>query len=160
MTGEVIAYLGLGSNLEPRLRYLARGLKGLASHPGIRVLRRSAVRETAPVGGPPQGPYLNAVVEVATSIAPRGLLEACRAIEGASGRRRSLRWGPRTLDIDLLFYGDIILCEADLEVPHPRIRERRFVLEPLVDLAPDMIHPLLGVTLRDLLTPLLDHAHR
>ena len=131
------AYLGLGSNLGDRLANLQRALELLAAQPGIRVLRCSRVYETDPVGGPPQPDFLNAVVEVQTSFTPGELLAACRAAEEALARVRDERWGPRTIDIDILTFGDVVVDEPDLTVPHPRMHERGFVLAPLLELDPD-----------------------
>lgn len=102
----------------------------------------SPVYETDPVGGPPgQPPYLNAVVELCTSDGPHALLERCRAVEAAAGRERTVRFGPRTLDADVLLVGDERIHDEDLDVPHPRMWERRFVLAPLADLAPELVGP-------------------
>ena len=134
------AYLGLGSNLGDRLENLRSGVRLLAARPGVVVVRSSRVYETEPVG-PPQPPFLNAVVEVRTDLEPRGLLEACRAIEEELGRVRTERWGPRTIDVDLLTFGELVLDERDLVVPHPRMHERGFVLVPLHELDPDPMLP-------------------
>ncbi|GIU98995.1 MAG: 2-amino-4-hydroxy-6-hydroxymethyldihydropteridine diphosphokinase [Actinomycetota bacterium] len=130
-------YLGLGSNVGDRLAHLRRAVELLAAEPGIRVVRSSRVYETEPVGGPPQPPYLNAVLEVEVELDPWGLLAACRRAEEALGRVRDARWGPRTIDVDVLTYGDEHLSEPDLEIPHPRMHERGFVLVPLAELAAD-----------------------
>ncbi len=131
------AYLGLGSNLGDRLANLQDGVRSLDARPGITVVRSSRVYETDPVGGPPQPEYLNAVVEVETSLAPRELLDACRAVEDDLDRVREERWGPRTIDVDVLTYGDEEIDEPDLTIPHPRMHERGFVLAPLLELTPD-----------------------
>jgi len=133
----VTAYLGLGSNLGDRLATLQRAVDLLAATPGIRVVRSSRVYETEPVGGPVQPEYLNAVVEVDADLRPRELLEACLTVEEALGRVRTARWGPRTIDVDLLTYGDDTIDEPDLVVPHPRMHERGFVLAPLTELTAD-----------------------
>ncbi len=130
------AYLGLGSNLGDRLDHLRRAV-GLLEERGVRVLRSSRVYETEPVGGPPQPDYLNAVVEVEPAGTARDLLAACLATEEALGRERSDRWGPRTIDVDVLSFGDETIDEPDLQVPHPRMHERAFVLLPLLELDPD-----------------------
>jgi len=130
------AYLGLGSNLGDRLGYLQQAVDGVAAAPGIDVVAVSPVYETAPVGGPPQPAYLNAVVAVETRQSPRQLLEVAQRLESAAGRIRGERWGPRTLDIDVLLVGDEEVDEPDLVVPHPRLAERAFVLVPLADLVP------------------------
>jgi 2-amino-4-hydroxy-6-hydroxymethyldihydropteridine diphosphokinase len=118
-----------------------------------RVVARSAVRETDPVG-PPQPRFLNAVVEIETGLEPRALLDAMHAIERDLGRVRAERWGPRTIDLDLLLFGDRTIDEPDLCVPHPRLAERRFVLEPLAELAPARVPPGTDRTVRQLLEAL------
>jgi len=130
------AYLGLGSNLGDRLRYLRDAVATLSEVGRTRV---SSVYETAPVGGPEdQGPYLNLAVELRTDRTPRDLLGVCHRLEAAAGRVRDVRWGPRTLDVDVLWVEGATVAEPDLEVPHPRMWERRFVMAPLHELAPDL----------------------
>ena len=127
--------MALGSNLGDRRAHLRAAVAGL---PGVVAV--SPVYETEPVGGPSrQPPYLNAVVELDTDLGARELLEVGQALESAAGRVRAERWGPRTLDIDVLLLGDQAVDEPDLVVPHPRMRERAFVLVPLHDLAPDLV---------------------
>jgi 2-amino-4-hydroxy-6-hydroxymethyldihydropteridine diphosphokinase len=129
------AFLGLGSNLGDRWAHLAIAIAALPD-----VVAVSPVYETEPVGGPPgQGPYLNAVVELDTDLSPRELLDIAHSLEEAALRVRSDRWGPRTLDVDILLVGDLAVEEPDLVVPHPRMGERRFVLAPLADLAPELV---------------------
>ena len=129
------AFLGLGSNLGDRWAHLRAAVAGLPD-----VVAVSSVYETEAVGGPPgQGPYLNAVVELDTELSPRRLLEVARRLEEAAGRVRSERWGPRPLDVDVLLMGDLAVDEPDLQVPHPRLWERTFVLAPLADLAPELV---------------------
>lgn len=132
----VTAFVGLGSNLGDRLSSLQRAVKLLAGTDGIEILRSSRVYETEPVG-PSQPDYLNAVVEVATSLGPRGTLKACLEIERHMGRVRDERWGPRVIDLDLLTHGEDDIDEPDLIVPHPRMHERAFVLIPLLEIAAD-----------------------
>lgn len=132
------AYLGLGSNLGDRLAHLQGALDRLSVTPGIRVVAVSSVYETAPVGGPVQGDYLNAVVALDTSLAPTDLLRACHAVEAAAERVRTVRWGPRTLDVDVLLVDGYRSDDPHLTVPHPRMGERHFVLAPLADVAPDL----------------------
>jgi 2-amino-4-hydroxy-6-hydroxymethyldihydropteridine diphosphokinase len=133
----VRAYLGLGSNLGDRRAHLQRAVALLAEHGDVVAV--SPLYETEPVGGPPQGPYLNAVVALETTDGPRDLLDRCHRLEEDAQRVRSVRFGPRTLDADVLLVGDRTVSEPDLVVPHPRIWERRFVLAPLRDLAPDLV---------------------
>lgn len=136
----VRAYLALGSNLGDRLATLGRAVELLDERPGIEVVRSSRVYETEPVG-PPQPAYLNAVIEVGTELEPRELLAACLAVEAELGRVRGERWGPRTLDVDVLTYDHLTVEEPDLVVPHPRMHERGFVLVPLRELDPDPMLP-------------------
>ena len=130
------AFLGLGSNLGDRVAHLRGAVAGLAE-----VVAVSPVYATDPVGGPTQGRYLNLVVELDTVLDGRGLLEECRRLEAAAGRVRTTRWGPRTLDVDVLWIDGEEVDQPDLVVPHPRMWERRFVLAPLADLAPDLVSP-------------------
>jgi 2-amino-4-hydroxy-6-hydroxymethyldihydropteridine diphosphokinase len=132
----VRAYLGLGSNLGDRLVHLQRAVT-LLGRRGARPLRSSRVYETEPAGGPPQPEYLNAVVEIETELDPRDLLAACLEVEGEMGRVRRERWGSRVIDIDVLTYEDREVNEPGLQVPHPRMHERAFVLAPLLELASD-----------------------
>ena len=128
-------FLALGSNLGDRRAHLRAAVAGLPD-----VVAVSPAYETDPVGGPGgQGPYLNAVVELDTDLGPRRLLELAHRLEDAAGRVRTERWGPRTLDVDVLLVGDQVVDEPDLQLPHPRMWERDFVLVPLRDLAPDLV---------------------
>ncbi len=133
----VTAYLGLGSNVGDRLENLRKAVRNLARIPGIGVVRSSRVYETDPVGGPEQSDFLNAVLEVDTMLTARDLLNACLDTEDTLGRQRGIRWGPRSIDIDVLAYGDDDVFEDGLEIPHPRMHERGFVLVPLLELTAD-----------------------
>ncbi|MBK6855760.1 MAG: 2-amino-4-hydroxy-6-hydroxymethyldihydropteridine diphosphokinase [Microthrixaceae bacterium] len=135
------AFLSLGSNLGDRRRVLSEAIESL----GAMVVAVSPVYETDPVGGPDQGPFLNLVVELDSDVAPRDLLAVCHRLESAAGRVRAERWGPRTLDVDIVWIEGQMVSDPDLEIPHPRMWERRFVLAPLRDLAPDLVseHALL-----------------
>ncbi len=135
----VRAYLALGSNLGDRVAHLQLAVDALAGIAGVRVAAVSHVYETAPVGGPPQDAYLNAVVAVDTDLGPHELLARCHEVEELAARERRERWGPRTLDVDVLLVDDITLDEPDLVIPHPRMWERGFVLAPLRDVAPDLV---------------------
>jgi 2-amino-4-hydroxy-6-hydroxymethyldihydropteridine diphosphokinase len=131
------AFLGLGSNLGDRVRYLREAVDTLR---GVDLRAVSQVYETEPVGGPGgQGAYLNLVAELDTAREPHDLLGVCHRLEAAAGRVRDERWGPRTLDVDVLWIEGVTVDEPDLQVPHPRMWERRFVLAPLRDLAPDLV---------------------
>lgn len=132
------AYLSLGSNLGDRARHLRSGLRHLDGD-GVAVVNVSSVWETDPVGGPDQGRYLNLVAEVTADGTARELLERCQAAEAAAGRVRAERWGPRTLDVDVVLIEGATVDEPDLQVPHPRMWERRFVLAPLAEVAPHAV---------------------
>jgi 2-amino-4-hydroxy-6-hydroxymethyldihydropteridine diphosphokinase len=133
----VRAFIGLGSNLGDRQAHLAGAVEALPD-----VVAVSQLYETEPVGGPPgQGPYLNLVVELDTELGPRALLEVARRLEAGAGRRRGVRFGPRTLDVDVLLVGDLVVDDEDLVVPHPRMWQRRFVVDPLAELAPELVPP-------------------
>jgi 2-amino-4-hydroxy-6-hydroxymethyldihydropteridine diphosphokinase len=128
------AYLSVGSNLGERRRYLRHAVETLPD-----VVAVSPVYETDPVGGPPQDAYLNLVVELDTELTPQQLLGVCHRIETSAERVRDVHWGPRTLDIDIIWMDGVELTDAGLTIPHPRWKERRFVLAPLRDLAPDLV---------------------
>jgi 2-amino-4-hydroxy-6-hydroxymethyldihydropteridine diphosphokinase len=150
-----VALLGLGSNLGDRLTHMREAVRRLAGVPHVEIERVSSLYETAPMGGPAdQGWFLNAVVAVRTRLSPDDLLQACRQIEHDLGRVRGERFGPRTMDMDVLLYADRIIQTAELTVPHPRLHERRFVLVPLVEVAPDLLHPTFGRSLSALLAAL------
>lgn len=138
---EAFAFLGLGSNQGDRLDLLQRAVDLLHAGRGVRVDAVSSVYETAPVGGPPQGPFLNIAVRVATRRSPRRLLAACQAVERALGRVRAERWGPRTIDVDILLYGRRTVATRRLVIPHPRLADRAFALIPLIEVAPGMRMP-------------------
>jgi 2-amino-4-hydroxy-6-hydroxymethyldihydropteridine diphosphokinase len=149
------AWIALGSNLGDRRGRLDGALAELAATRGIRVLRSSTWLETEPVGGPAgQGPYLNGVAELEVELGARELLERLLEIERGAGRERAVANGPRTLDLDLLLHGDARIDEPGLVVPHPRMEERAFVLEPLAELAPRMTLPRCGRTVAERLADL------
>lgn len=137
------AYVGLGANLGDPQAALDDALRRIAALPGTTLLRRSSVYRTAPVDA--QGPdFFNAVAELDTGLEPLPLLQALHGIEQAHGRQRPYRNAPRTLDLDLLLFGDRVLDTPELTLPHPRLQQRAFVLVPLLELAPDLVHPVLG----------------
>jgi 2-amino-4-hydroxy-6-hydroxymethyldihydropteridine diphosphokinase len=133
------AYLALGSNVGDRAAFLQYAVDQLAGADGVEVEGVSRVYATAPVGGPPQDAYLNAVVAVETTLDPRALLTVAQRVENGAERVRAERWGPRTLDVDVLLYDDVALDEPELTIPHPRMWERGFVLAPLRDVAPELV---------------------
>ena len=139
-----VAYVGLGANIGPREVTLLRAVDLLAEADDVEVLAVSQLRETDPVGMVDQPRFLNGAVGIDTSLPPRALLELLLRTEQSLGRVREERWGPRTVDLDLLVYGDLILDEPGLRVPHPRLHERRFALEPLAELDPELVVPGLG----------------
>ncbi|MCA9771028.1 MAG: 2-amino-4-hydroxy-6-hydroxymethyldihydropteridine diphosphokinase [Myxococcales bacterium] len=151
-----LAFIALGSNLGDRAAYLQYARASIAELGELKGI--SGIYETAPVGGPAQGAYLNQVVAVDTAMEPERLLEGIQRIERSAGRERRERWGPRTLDLDLLLYGDRVIESERLTVPHPRMHERRFVLSPLADLAPNARNPVHGRTIRELLDELPDRG--
>lgn len=145
------AWVAIGSNLGDRAGYVASALASLDRLAGTSVVAESRVIETEPVGPIGQGAYLNAVVEVETGLAPSALLRCLLRIEAEHGRRRGERWGPRTLDLDLVLYGpEVVIEEGGLTVPHPRLAERFFVLEPLCEIGSGLVVPTLGRTVREL----------
>lgn len=150
LSGVAIAYVAMGSNLGDRRGYLAAAVDAMARLPETRVLCLSEPFETEPVGPAGQGMYLNATVAIETDLPARAVLDGLLRIERSLGRERRERWGPRTIDLDLLTYDDAIVEEPGLTLPHPRLHERRFVLEPLASIAPDLVIPGRG-RVRDLL---------
>jgi 2-amino-4-hydroxy-6-hydroxymethyldihydropteridine diphosphokinase len=143
-------HLGLGSNLGDRLRFLEQGLRFLLDH-GVELVQTSSLYETEPVGYKEQGDFLNLVVAVRGPEDPRELLKLCLMAEEAMGRERRIPDGPRTLDLDILLFGSRIHRWPGLEIPHPRLHLRRFVLAPLEEIAPDRIHPVFQRSVRELL---------
>ncbi|NLX59264.1 MAG: 2-amino-4-hydroxy-6-hydroxymethyldihydropteridine diphosphokinase [Phycisphaerae bacterium] len=148
-------FIGIGSNEGDRRATIERAVALLRLRSGIEVRAVSSLAETDPVGGPPgQGRFLNAAAELATALEPEALLDVLQGIEHQLGRRRTVRWGPRTLDLDVLLWDDRVIANGRLRVPHPRLRERRFVLEPLAEIAPGAVDPVTGRTVGELLSEL------
>lgn len=156
-----LVYIALGSNIGDRAAMLTQSIEALNAA-GVRVLRQSSFYVSEPVDAPPQAWFLNAVVEAETSLMPLQLLRTLMRIEHDSGRRRTIPRGPRTLDLDILFYGSSVIHAKDLEVPHPRLGGRKFVLVPLAEIAPGLRHPASHKTISQLLaeTPDTSHIHR
>jgi 2-amino-4-hydroxy-6-hydroxymethyldihydropteridine diphosphokinase len=153
-------FIGFGSNLGDRVDFCDRAVTLLSLLPHSQLLAVSSLYETEPVpdaGAPGEGWFLNGVVQIETDITPQSVLAVCREIERSLGRDTDHRSGPRTLDLDILLYGDRVFQEQDLTVPHPRLHLRRFVLEPLVELEPTLIHPVLKQTVTELLAQLTDN---
>jgi len=161
----VRAFIGLGSNLGDREANLRQALDHLARTTDTSVVRASSLYDTEPVGVEDQPHFLNAVAQLETRLTPQQLLWNLMLIERRLGRVRSQRWGPRTLDLDLLLYEDLVIDEEDLQVPHPELTKRSFVLVPLVELEPLLLHPVTGETMLALLQqlgarPLVKHGSR
>lgn len=140
------AYLSVGSNMGDRKKYLEDGIEALKAHPLIKQVKVSELIETAPYGGVEQADFLNAAIGLETLMEPEELLEALHNIENSAGRERILRWGPRTLDLDILFFDRLVYESDTLVIPHPDLHNREFVLKPLSTIAPNYRHPLLGMT--------------
>ncbi len=150
-----LALIGLGSNLGDRLATLNGAVADLAETPGVFVRKVSSYRETEPIGGPPgQGRFLNAVAVLETTLDPFALLHVLQGIETQHGRVRTVRDGERTLDLDLLLFDDRMIETPELTLPHPRYSTRRFVLEPLAEVAPSVVDPVTGRTIAELLADL------
>ncbi len=148
------AYLALGSNLGDKQGFLNGAVEGLSNVPGIQVRRRSKWMETEPYGGVVQDDFLNGCMEVDTILEPLELLAQLHRLEGEAGRERTVRWGPRTLDLDILFYDNLVTEEPELLLPHPDLQNRTFVLEPLMELCPYKRHPVTGKTVKEMLQEL------
>ncbi len=148
---KVNAYLGLGSNLGDRFKNLSEAIQRLNTVEGIVVREASSVYETDPVGDSSQPKYLNAVIRVETTLEAKKLLKACMTVERGMGRVRHAQWESRVIDIDMLFYDEEVMSTKELTLPHPLLHEREFVLRPLADIAPDLVHPMLDESIAQLL---------
>jgi len=143
------AYIGIGSNLGSREENCERAIKLLIEN-GITIVKRSSMIETEPWGVKEQPDFINMAVEIETALKPDSLLHLLKNIEIEAGRLPTSHWGPRIIDLDILLYDDLIMETPDLKIPHPGISEREFVLKPLVEIAPDKIHPVIQKTIKDL----------
>ena len=153
----IICYIGIGSNLGNALKNCQHAVESLSLAKGIKITSVSSFYKTEPVGIENQNMFINAVVEIRTDLSARKLFQALQNIEKDMGREREVKGGPRIIDLDLLFYGQEIIQDADLIVPHPEIQKRRFVLEPICEIASYLIHPDFGVSMRGLKDRLSDN---
>ena len=156
LTSAASAFVGIGSNVGERIGNCRSAIEGIRRIAGCRVKRISGFYETDPVGYENQGRFVNAALELTSVLSPLNLLNELLSIEKAMGRTRTIRWGPRIIDLDLLLFGDTVMSHPRLTLPHPRMHERGFVLLPLEEIAPHAVHPVLGCSVRDLLLSLPD----
>ena len=158
--GKVSVLLGLGSNLGGRREFIERAARLIDEIEGVELKSISSLIETEPVGGPPQGRYLNGAAELETALEPRDLLARLQEVEAELGRARKVLNGPRNIDLDILLFGDLVVDAGDLVLPHPRMCERAFVLEPLNEIAPGRVHPIKRKSIEELLGELRSAAAR
>jgi len=151
-----IVYISLGSNLGNRVGNIKKAIESLRVRKDIKIKKESSIYETEPVGGPSQGFFLNQVIEIETSFSPRDLVKFLKETEKKLGRKKEVRWEPRLIDLDILLFDNLILKEADLEIPHPRLSERKFVLKPLAEITPQLLHPVFKKKIKDLMETLED----
>ena len=151
-----LAYIGFGSNIGDRLAHIQNVIHALSKTDGITLQKISSLYKTDPVGYEEQAQFLNGVAVIQTSLPPLSLLHTLKDIETAIGRKHRMRWGPREIDLDILIYGDLCVQTEELVVPHPEMHLRGFVLVPLAELAPDLVHPIFQVSIQTLLNRLED----
>jgi 2-amino-4-hydroxy-6-hydroxymethyldihydropteridine diphosphokinase len=149
---ETTAYIGIGSNLGDREKNLHKAIDNLSCIKGIEVFRASQFYLTAPIGYIDQPDFLNGVVEIKTTLDPHTLLKVCHQVEDELKRVHTIKWGPRTIDLDILLYGNVVMNEKYLVIPHPGMNERVFVLKPLSELVPNVIHPITNITIHEMLS--------
>ena len=151
-----LAYIGFGSNIGDKFSYIQRAITALSEIAGITLQEVSSLYETAPVGNEAQDDFLNGVVSIRTPHSPHNLLYMLKQIETNIGREHRIRWGPREIDMDILIYDDLCVETPNLTIPHPEMHLRRFVLVPLAEIAPDLVHPIFNETIQTLLAHLED----
>lgn len=151
-----LAYIGFGSNIGDKFSYIQSAITALSEIEGITIQEISSLYETAPVGNVAQDDFLNGVVSIRTPHSPHNLLYMLKQIEINVGREHRIRWGPREIDMDILIYDDLCMETPNLTIPHPEMRLRRFVLVPLAEIAPDLVHPVFNETIQTLLAHLED----
>ena len=154
----VVAFIGVGSNMDDPAVRCGEAVCFLSQASGIRVLRQSSFYRTEPVGFEKQDWFINAVAEIRTVLHPRELLKATQEIEDKMGRPKGARWGPRVIDLDILLYGQEVVEDDDLVIPHPELHKRRFILEPLCEIASYVIHPVFGLSMHGLMDRLDDDS--
>ena len=151
-----LAYIGFGSNIGDRLKHLQNAIHALSKMEGIVLEQISSIYKTAPVGYEAQGQFLNGVAAIQTSLSPLSLLQTLKDIETVIGRQHRIRWGPREIDLDILIYGDLCVQTEELVIPHPEMHLRGFVLVPLAEIAPNLVHPVFQESIQTLLNRLED----
>ena len=154
----VVSFVCIGSNLGNPIGNCLRAIESISSLDDVEVLQRSSLYRTEPVGFPEQDPFVNCVIGAKTTLSAHFFLKSLQRIEDDMGRIRAEKWGPRTIDLDILFYGDLTIGDETLLIPHPELHKRRFVLVPLCEIAPDFIHPAFGVSVSELLDGLKDES--
>jgi len=152
-------YIGIGSNLGSTAENCLKAIEHLRAHPDLTLITHSSLYQSEPFGITDQNWFVNSAAQITTSLYPEELLRECLSIEHSMGRTRNEKWGPRIIDLDILFYDDLILKQEGLEIPHPGIAERSFVLEPMCEIAPELIHPKLKKTTQTLLREITNPQH-
>ncbi|MBE9546337.1 MAG: 2-amino-4-hydroxy-6-hydroxymethyldihydropteridine diphosphokinase [Proteobacteria bacterium] len=155
---DIISFVGIGSNLGDPVGNCRRAVELISSINEVNVLQESSLYRTEPVGFSGQDWFINCVIEAGTALSAHSLLEALQQIESSMGRAREARWGPRTIDLDILFYGRDIVEDDELVIPHPELHKRRFVLAPLCEIVPNFIHPVFGISVKEILDSLEDKS--